>query len=324
VRDIKDINPGLKHPDANEQWREWLLHIQACAERSKNIMKIVSYNIQFGIGLDGRFDCDRIIGALQDADIIALQEVTRNFSSNGDADLVAIFTDAFPHFYHAFASACETEAGSAIIDGRMVQKRSQFGNMILSRYPILAVRNILLPRTRTFIGMNVQRSALETVIMTPDGPLRVYSTHLDHRNPQERIDQIVYLKDRVIQYGLEGGALTGASEFGLPDIPHTDDYIILGDFNMTPESPEYIAMCGPVDAYMGRTMRATLPVDALAHLGVISHDSITWTDLADPRRSAVLDYCFISPQLVSRLKTGGIAINTNGSDHHPVWIKLRT
>jgi endonuclease/exonuclease/phosphatase family metal-dependent hydrolase len=286
-------------------------------------MKIVSYNIQFGVGLDGRFDCARILNELQGADIIALQEVTRNFSNNGDADLVAIFTDAFPDYYHAFAPTCETEAGSAIIDGRMVQKRSQFGNMILSRYPIMAVRNILLPRTRTFGGMNMQRAALETVIMTDSGALRIYCTHTDHRNPQERIDQILYLKDRVIHYALEGGAVTGAEEFGFPEIPHTEDYIILGDFNMTPESPEYIAMCGPVDQYMGRTLRATLPVDALAHLGVISHDSITWTDLADPRRSAVLDYCFISPQLVPRLKSGGIAADTDGSDHHPVWIKLR-
>ena len=41
-------------------------------------MKITSYNIQYGKGKDGRFDLARIADAVRDADIIGLQEVTRN------------------------------------------------------------------------------------------------------------------------------------------------------------------------------------------------------------------------------------------------------
>ena len=38
-------------------------------------MEIISYNIQFGRGLDGRFDLGRICESVKGADIICLQEV---------------------------------------------------------------------------------------------------------------------------------------------------------------------------------------------------------------------------------------------------------
>jgi len=37
-------------------------------------MKIVSYNIRFGLGLDQRYDLGRIADTVRDADIIGLQE----------------------------------------------------------------------------------------------------------------------------------------------------------------------------------------------------------------------------------------------------------
>ena len=52
-------------------------------------MKFVSYNVQYGIGLDDRFDLPRIASSIHGADIIALQEVTRNFHRNGHVDMVA-------------------------------------------------------------------------------------------------------------------------------------------------------------------------------------------------------------------------------------------
>lgn len=286
-------------------------------------MKIVSYNVQFGVGRDGKLDCKRIADEIRGADIIALQEVTRQFFQNGNIDMVSIFQDFFPDFFVAFGPACDVDAGSSVENGKSISRRFQFGNMILSRYPILTVRHLLLPRSRTFDRLNMQRSALEALILTPNGPLRIYSTHLDHRSPDERISQIQFLKDRVINYALEGGALTGASEFGLPEIPHTDDYVVLGDFNMTPESPEYIAMCGLKDTYLGRTMRATAPVDALAHFGKLSSSDISWIDVSGQSADAMLDYIFVSPGISSRVKDSGLIRDAKGSDHLPIWIELK-
>ncbi|NKW71504.1 EEP domain-containing protein, partial [Rhodobacteraceae bacterium R_SAG10] len=46
-------------------------------------MKLVSYNIQYGFGADGNYDLGRIAQVVDGADIIALQEVERNWSRTG-------------------------------------------------------------------------------------------------------------------------------------------------------------------------------------------------------------------------------------------------
>ena len=285
-------------------------------------MKILSYNIQYGVGLDGRFDPERIARSLEGADIIALQEVTRNFHRNGNADLVAIFRDLKPQYFCAFWPACEIDAGSAIESGRAVDRRFQFGNMILSRFPILSTRLLPLPRTRTISPINPQRGATEALIDTPSGPLRVYSVHLDHVYPAERIAQISYLKARAISYGIEGGAMTGGADFGFHELPHPDDFVLMGDFNMVPESPEYCAMAGTRDAFYGRSLRLENPVDALAHLGRLTPDSYSWVDPADHGKRMHLDYCFLSSGLVPRLRDAWIDFDAVGSDHLPVGFEL--
>ena len=59
------------------------------------MMKIVTYNIQFGQGRDGRVDLDRIIAAVDGADVIALQEVDRFWTRSGNTDQVAFIRAAF-------------------------------------------------------------------------------------------------------------------------------------------------------------------------------------------------------------------------------------
>jgi len=49
-------------------------------------MKIVTYNIQFGLGKDDRYDLKRIASEVEGADIIALQEVERNWQRSGNTD----------------------------------------------------------------------------------------------------------------------------------------------------------------------------------------------------------------------------------------------
>ncbi|TGR63713.1 EEP domain-containing protein, partial [Mesorhizobium sp. M2D.F.Ca.ET.223.01.1.1] len=70
-------------------------------------MKIVTYNIQYGIGLDGRYDVGRIADAVRGADVIALQEVTRNNPRNGGRDMVAEICGALPDYFAAYGSNFE-------------------------------------------------------------------------------------------------------------------------------------------------------------------------------------------------------------------------
>src|SRR5690606_38205374 len=109
-----------------------------------------------------------------------------------------------------------------------------------------------------------------------------------------RSTQIRYLKDRARLYGDEGGAISGAHEFGLAEPPAPDDYVLMGDFNMVPESPEYCEMAGGVDPLYGRQIRATNPVDALAGLGKRHAGSFSWINPKDHAERMFLDYCFLS------------------------------
>ena len=285
-------------------------------------MRLVSFNIQYGIGLDGNFDIARIADTVRGADVIALQEVTRNFERNGDADLPALLSALLPDHYHAFGPGSVTDAGSGMVEGRVRMRLAEFGNMILSRHPIRAVRNLLLPRSRTYDRLNLQRSALECVIDAPGGAIRFYSVHLDHRSPAERVAQIAFLKERLTGYVHEGGAVTGGSEFGLGAVPDSGDYVVMGDFNMMPEQPEYIAMAGPRDLYYGRTASAAFPTDALDRLGRRAEGDFTWEEPGKPDMRQYLDYCFVSANLACRLADGWIDAGCIASDHKPVWVEL--
>jgi endonuclease/exonuclease/phosphatase family metal-dependent hydrolase len=286
-------------------------------------MKFVSYNIQYGIGMDGRFDLGRIAKSIEGADIIALQEVTRGFVKNNHADLVASFAELFSDYFHVYAAPCDVLLDISVENGRRIERRFQFGNMILSRWPILATRHLLLPRSRTIDKLNLQRGALEAVIAAPDGPVRVYSVHLDHVSPDERLSQIRYLKDRVLNFVAEGGALTGAAEEGFPDPPLPEHFILMGDFNMEPESPEYIAMVGRQDRYYSRSLRANEPVDVLDRLGLLSPQNFTWAKPpGDGPVKMHLDHCFVNSGLAPRLKNAWVDHNAFGSDHFPLWVEV--
>lgn len=286
-------------------------------------MKCVSYNIQFGFGIDAKFDLARIIDAVRGADVIALQEVTRNSPMNGGRDLVADIRAALPDYFAAYGPNFEAEIGSHVKDGKAVDVRLQFGNMILSKTPILLSRNLLLPRSRSYDKVNLQRGALEAVIDTPFGPTRFYSLHLDHRGADERLRQIDFLMERLNGYALEGGAITGISEMGFPEPPTPEIYVVMGDFNMLPGSPEYHAVVGAIDHEFGVPMVARNAVDAGAlPVGDTRPTCVNLEDPADASRHKRLDYCFVHPLLASRVKSVRVDEAAIGSDHKPVWLEL--
>ena len=106
-------------------------------------MKLLSWNIQWGRGMDGRVDLARILQTIRhegDFDVICLQEVAVNFSglpgSRGE-DQIAELSAGLPGYTAIYGVATD------IPDGR--GGRSRFGNAILSRLPIGQVWRHLLP-----------------------------------------------------------------------------------------------------------------------------------------------------------------------------------
>ncbi|TYR34066.1 EEP domain-containing protein [Mesorhizobium microcysteis] len=286
-------------------------------------MKCVSYNIQFGFGQDAQFDLERIVDAVRGADVIALQEVTRNSPMNGGRDLVADIRAMLPDYFAAFGPNLEAEIGSHVKNGKAVDVRLEFGNMILSKTPILLSRNLLLPRTRSYDRVNLQRGALEAMIDTPFGPVRFYSTHLDHRGADERMAQVRFLMDRLLAYPLEGGAISGISEMGFPEPPTPEAYVLMGDFNMLEGSPEYHLVAGTPDHEFGTPLVARHAVDAALRVGGAPQP--TCVNLEDPADASLhkrIDYCFVHPLLASKIKAFHVDVEAVGSDHRPLWLEL--
>ena len=106
-------------------------------------MRLLTWNIQWGLGMDGQVDLARIIAhaqGLADPDVICLQEVADgmpDLSGNDGSDQFAAIAALLPGYQAIAGAGVETfdEAG----------RRQRFGNMILSRLPVRQVLRHQLP-----------------------------------------------------------------------------------------------------------------------------------------------------------------------------------
>jgi len=126
--------------------------------------RLVQWNVRQGVGEGGVLDPEAIAGALeaQHADVVVLNEVARGWPISGQLDLASWLARRLD-LHAAWAGAAS----------------AQFGNLVLSRYPILDAQVLDLPVAGDAQG----RSALVATLATADGaPVRVIATHLQHRN----------------------------------------------------------------------------------------------------------------------------------------------
>ena len=282
-------------------------------------MRFVSYNIQYGTGKDGQVDLARIAGEIGDADVIALQEVVRRPTDDGGfADQPAAFAELFPDHYWVYGAGIDIhcEAG----DGPRDNHRRQFGNMLLSKTPILSHRNHLLPKHGTLNVLSVQRSAVEGVVETPSGPLRVYSVHLGHASNVERIEQCERLLEIIAAPRTEGGVRTGAGEGPELAPPMPDAALLMGDFNFQGDSEEYDLLCGEFDAFYGRVSNLHNLIDVWEAAGNDPQDCVTCDTTKKGRIR--LDYGFVTPDLADKVTAMSVGNDAVGSDHQPIYIEL--
>lgn len=285
-------------------------------------MKFVSYNIQYSKGKDGEFELERIADELRGADVIALQEVVRNVPKVPHTDHPAGLSELLPEHYWVYGPSVDLDA-SNVEDGRVVNRRLQFGNMLLSRYKILSSRLLLLPRVRTYDVTSAQRAALEGLIDLPSGPLRVYSVHLDHINHRQRLAQIEHLLPLLFSVLRDGASVTGPGWNGMASPDVSDDFVLMGDFNMTPGSIEYEAVVGEPDYYQGSSVAGDRLVDTWTRAGHPVSEGVTWYDETDDWNPAgKLDYGFVTAGLADSVTGSWIVDAAAGSDHNPLWFEL--
>jgi len=293
-------------------------------------MRIVTYNIQWGRGRDGRIDLDRIADTIRDADIAALQEVERNWRPQMHSDQVARLAELLPNHHWIFGASVDLNGSRVAPDGRVLNQRRQFGNMILSKLPIISSRVLPLPTLPVNGEINDQSSLLEAVIEQGNVSLRLYNTHLNHLSRRQRLMQIDRLMTFIAEATQRGGLISGANRVGLdvgdewivlPDgkLPAMPPSIMLmGDFNMGTDTPEYDAITGPLSPSYGRVTEIDRFADALTLAGLPENEGVTFPG-TKPRR---LDHCFLSVDLIPRLKSAWIDNAAAGSDHQPVWAEM--
>lgn len=122
---------------------------------------ILTYNIHKAIGIDRRFDPERIARVCENekADIVALQEVDNGVPRSRHKNLAAELGDRLG-FYHRFGANVTLKVGT-------------YGNATLSRWPFTDGQNLDLTWT-----IKKRRGCLSDMIETPAGKLLVMNFHL--------------------------------------------------------------------------------------------------------------------------------------------------
>ena len=159
------------------------------------MIKILTWNIQCGRGVDDRVDLERVANVIKgmgDADVICLQEVSRydcEMDGGKGADQVTTLRTFFPDHMPIFGPALNRQ-------GYTQDQRRQFGNLILSRLPIIQVFEHLLPQPATTDPCkHMPRQALEVVVDIDNYPLRITTTHLEFHSEAQRMAQARRLVD---------------------------------------------------------------------------------------------------------------------------------
>ncbi|WP_377918525.1 endonuclease/exonuclease/phosphatase family protein [Bacillus songklensis] len=132
--------------------------------------KVMTYNIHHGKGMDKQVDLNRIAEVIEKsgADIIGLNEVDKYFSKRSyDEDQVGWLAKKL-NMHQAFSP-------SLSLKPKHSTTVRQYGNALLSRYPIITKKSYPFD----FIyGLIEGRSLLEATIQVNEQPLQIYVTHL--------------------------------------------------------------------------------------------------------------------------------------------------
>src|SRR5258708_32243586 len=180
-------------------------------------MKLISWNIQWCRGCDGRVDPGRIgkvARDMADFDVLCLQEVASNFpdlaGSSGENQYEAL-AELFPRYSVVKGVATDVLAPQG--------DRREFGNAIVTRLPVLQAFRRLLPRPADHSVSSMQRAALEVVLDTPSGPGRVTTTHLEYYSARQRGAQVEALRRLQIEGAGHAAAAAPAKHSPVRTLP---------------------------------------------------------------------------------------------------------
>ncbi len=279
-------------------------------------MKLITWNLQWGVGVDGRCDLGRQIEAaraIADFDVLCLQEVADNFpelSNQGGVDQLTAIADLLPGYTAIAGIGLDLPAENG--------GRKRFGNMILSRLPVGPVTRHALPYAADTTP-SMPRLLLEATIMAPSGAIRVMTSHLEWFSRTLRGAQVAGIREAHRLASLRAAAPRDwkpGTTFVAP--VETKSAILVGDFNMTPDDPLLADLAAPFAE--PATPRL---IDAWAALHPGSPHPHSFCIYEHRYGEAhCCDYAFVSEELASRLTHIAYIGDTQASDHQPVLLEL--
>lgn len=282
-------------------------------------MIVLSWNIQNGKGTDDVISLKRIASVIRemcDPDVICLQEVARHLALDSEGyapDQIVDLAALFPEYDLTFGPAVEANVYGS-------QTRWQFGNVTLSRLPVLAVFHHPLPQPAESGTRHMPRQATEVTVAAPDMPLRIVNTHLEFHSAKQRMMQVRRLRE--IQSEVVANAHTP------PDRDAQGPYqmiarpaacVMCGDFNMETDFPEYREMLS-VDTEGSIPVQDAWPLanGEQPHdptCGI--HDQVQW-----PAGPHCRDFFFVTPEIATMVEEVRVDTLTDASDHQPLMLRL--
>ncbi|HUQ29153.1 MAG TPA: endonuclease/exonuclease/phosphatase family protein [Usitatibacter sp.] len=281
-------------------------------------MKLITWNIQWGRGVDGRVDLERIVRNARDIadfDVLCLQEVADNFpglpGSSGEDQFSALAELLLPEFrlYAAFGVDVAADGG----------RRRRFGNAIATRYSALSIRRHALPWPADPGKETMPRVAVELTLQAPMGPVRVTTAHLEYYSDVQRRAQALrlrHLHDEACHRTREPSHPTSQ---GTPfdATAQTQAAILCGDFNFPPENSAYAEIQGALPS--SPRYRDAWPL-------VHGHHPHTPTfcvhDTAYAKTPYCCDFVFVSEDIAPRVRGIEVDSATRASDHQPVLVEI--
>jgi endonuclease/exonuclease/phosphatase family metal-dependent hydrolase len=296
------------------------------ARFQEDAMRLLDWNIQWGRGVDGRVDLQRIVRearALCDFDVLCLQEVTRGFHEAQQSGGLAggPSADQFSELAALLPGMTVVDAiGSDLPPLGAGTRRRQFGNAIVTRLPVRQVLRHSLPWPADPARPSMLRVALEAVIDTDAGPLRVISTHLEFYSETQRLAQVDRLRDlhkEACDHARRPAhAEKQDSPFGETGRPMSA--IVCGDFNSAFDASAYRRMLEPIPdapAFVDAWARAHRGAPRDATVGL--YDRQQWPD-----GPFACDFVFVTEDLAPRITACEIDPHSRSSDHQPMWLEL--
>ena len=281
------------------------------------MIQLLSWNIQNGEGVDGVISLERIadtIFNMSNPDVICLQEVSRNCELKDGTQpdqlkqLSSIFKDYTPFFGPAYNVLRPGES-----------EREQFGNIILSKLPVLSNFNHILPQPVDSSFRHMPRQVTEVTVETPFFPICVMTTHLEYGSQKQRyaqVKRILEIKDDIDQLSLNPATVQDPGPYA--KLERSNRLILCGDFNFESNSSEY-------DLLTNHLQKQEALIDAWTHLNPNTEHAPTcgifdkkqWPDGAHCR-----DFAFLSSNLKNNIDSINVNEETDASEHQPFVISI--